>query len=108
MAIRQVDDFVRAQMADYAAKSQPLLQEMDAIANKASKPGVSIGDQLSANDRDLYNRMRHANIQLGGERGLMSDRCGHFIGLEGDRTHANRTRRHFSEKIAKSKSWLGR
>jgi hypothetical protein len=73
IAIRQVDDFVRGQMADYAAKSEPILQEMEAIGNKASKPGISIGDQLSAKDRDRYNQLRHANIELGAERLRMSD-----------------------------------
>ena len=49
-AIRQVDDFVRDQIGKYAEKSAPLLEGMDAINSKATKPGISIGDQLSPKD----------------------------------------------------------
>jgi hypothetical protein len=72
-AVRQVDDFVRNRMGDYADKSIPILNEMDSISNKATKPGISIGDQLTPKDRDRYNQLRHANIELDAERLKISD-----------------------------------
>src|SRR5271154_1691518 len=72
-AIRQVDDFVRDQIGKYAEKSAPLLEGMVAINSKATKPGISTGDQLSPKDRDRFNQLRHQNIQLDAERMRVSD-----------------------------------
>ena len=80
-ALRQVDDFVRDQMGKYAEASMPLLEGMDAINNKAPKPGISIGDQLSPKDIDRFNQLRHLNIQLDVEKLRLSDfqRDAHII-----------------------------
>lgn len=81
VAVQQVDDFVRTQMSKYAEQSTPILEELETISNKANKPGVSIGDQLSPKDRDRFNQLRHANIQLDAERTQISDlqRDAHLI-----------------------------
>ena len=72
-AIRGVDDFVRNQLGKYAEQSMPLLEGMEAISSKATKPGISIGDQLSPKDIDRFNQLRHLNIQLDAERLALSD-----------------------------------
>jgi hypothetical protein len=72
-AVQQVDSFVDSQFSKYAEASMPLLNEIDAINSKASKPGVPIGDQLSQKDRDRFNQLRHANIQLDAEKLKISD-----------------------------------
>ena len=72
-AIRGVDDFVRSQLGKYAEQSTPLLEGMAAISSKATKPGISIGDQLSPRDIDRFNQLRHLNIQLDAERLALSD-----------------------------------
>ncbi len=51
----------------------PLLEGMDAINNKATKPGISIGEQLSPKDIDRFNQLRHLNIQLDVEKLRLSD-----------------------------------
>lgn len=73
IAVRGVDDFVRNQLGKYAEQSTPLLEGMEAISKKATKPGVSIGDQLSPKDIDRFNQLRHLNIQLDAEKLALSD-----------------------------------
>jgi hypothetical protein len=41
---------------------------MDQLNSKASRPGVAIKDQLSAQDLERFMQLRHANIQLDIER----------------------------------------
>lgn len=72
-AVRGVDDFVRNQLSKYADQSTPLLDGMKAISNKATKPGISIKDQLSPKDIDRFNQFRHLNIQLDAEKLAFSD-----------------------------------
>ena len=47
VAVEQVDQFVDNQSLELSQASGPLLQEMGSISNKATKPGIPIGKQLS-------------------------------------------------------------
>lgn len=73
IAVQQTDAFVRNQMSKYSDLSIPILDEQNAISSKASKPGISIGDQLSRKDQDRYNQLRHIKIQIDAERLQLSD-----------------------------------
>ena len=74
VSVQQADAFVRGQIAELASASAPLIQKMQAISNKAKKPGVSIGKQLSAQDARRFNKARHKYIQIGGQQLYL----GHF------------------------------
>jgi hypothetical protein len=67
IAVQQVDQFVQNRFAEYSRATIPLLEEIQAISNKATKPGIPVGQQLSAKDRDRFNQLRHTNIQIGVE-----------------------------------------
>jgi hypothetical protein len=73
IAIQQVEAFVTSQSGKISGQSMPLLDEMAALSNKAAKPGVAIGDQLSQGDRDRFSQLRHANILLDAEQLKFSD-----------------------------------
>ena len=72
-AVQQVDAFVRNRMLEYAKLMQPILQEWEAIAAKASKQGIAIGKQLSPKDLNRFNQLRHELTQMRGERLVVSN-----------------------------------
>ena len=73
VAVQQVDRFADSRMNQLAKATMPLLDQMDAVTRKATKPGISLGEQLSSKDRDQFNALRHMLIQIDVERLKTSD-----------------------------------
>jgi hypothetical protein len=73
IAVQQVHAFADGRMNQLAGVTIPFLEEMAAITKKATKPGISVGEQLSARDVKRFYELRHLLIQIDVERLKTSD-----------------------------------
>jgi hypothetical protein len=71
--LSQTDAFVDAAIADYGKRSTSLLDAMNELADKAKKPGVAIGRQLSAADLNKFTDLRNKLALIGAQKMTVSN-----------------------------------
>jgi len=59
IAVQQVDQFIQNRTVEMATAVKPLLNELNTISAKAKRPGIAIGKQLSPEDIERFNTIRH-------------------------------------------------
>jgi hypothetical protein len=68
-----VDEFVEKRMADYASQTKLVLDGMRSIGEKAKKPGVALGEQLSRDDIKKFNDLRRRLASISSEKNMVSN-----------------------------------